>query len=136
MGDAAPSDAVTIVRDFYGKLASEETFPEALSLLDDDFVLHSPPGLPWGGEYRGPEGFVELMTRITGMVTPESEGAMEFLDAGDRTVMRATGRFVLPASGRSATTGLVEVFAVRDGKIIDMDIYYKDPATVAALVAQ
>jgi hypothetical protein len=58
---------------------------------------------------------------------------MQFFDAGDFVVVKATGRFTSHASGQSAVTELVELFTVRDGKLIDMDIYYKDPGAVAAL---
>ena len=136
MGDTLPQEAVAVVREFYEKLLGEGTLPQALGLLHDDFVLHSPPGLPYGGEYHGPNGLMELRTRLRGMVSPGLIGELEFLDAGDRVVVHATGRFTSVASGQSAIMDVAELFTVRNGQIIDMDIYYKDPAAVAALVAQ
>jgi ketosteroid isomerase-like protein len=133
MSETVPTSDVAVVRGFYDKLSSEETFPEALALLDEDFVVHSPPGLPWGGEYRGQSGFIDLITRITNMLAIGNEVPMQFLDAGDLVVVKATGRYTSHATGKSAVTPIVELFTVRDGKLIDMDIYYKDPEAVFAL---
>jgi ketosteroid isomerase-like protein len=135
MTEAVSKTAVDVVRDWYANLAAEETFPAALEALDETFVVHSPAELPWGGEYHGPDGFVELITTITSTVTLGMQGEMQLLDAGDKVIVTAMGTFTSPSSGKTAVTPLVEVFQVRDGKLTDMDIYYKDPGAVSAVVA-
>jgi uncharacterized protein len=133
MSETVPMNDAAVVRAFYDRLSAEETFADALSLLDENFVVHSPRELPWGGEYRGPDGLVDLMTRITNMLEIANEVPMRIFDAGDYVLVKAMGRFTSHASGKSAVTELVELFTVRDGKLIDMDIYYKDPGAVFAL---
>jgi hypothetical protein len=32
--------------------------------------------------------------------------------------------------------GLAELYKIRDGLIVDLDVYYKDPSAVAALLAR
>jgi ketosteroid isomerase-like protein len=44
-------------------------------------------------------------------------------------------RFISRASGESVEMGLVEIYTVRDGRIAELDVYYKDPAAVAAILA-
>lgn len=39
------------------------------------------------------------------------------------------------ASGKSVEMGVAEIYTVRDGMIAELDVYYKDPAAVAALLA-
>lgn len=136
MSDTTSTSGVTVVRTFYEKLGAEDTFPEALGLLHEDFVVHSPRALPWGGEYRGQEGFIDLLTRITSMLDVGNEVPMQFFDAGDCVVMKGMGRFTSHSSGQSAVVQIVELFTVRDGKLVDMDIYYKDPGAVTALSAE
>jgi ketosteroid isomerase-like protein len=43
--------------------------------------------------------------------------------------------FTARASGKGVEMALVEVYTVRDGLIVELDVYYKDPSAVAALLA-
>jgi hypothetical protein len=43
--------------------------------------------------------------------------------------------FTSRASGKSVEMRLVEVYTVRNGLIVELDVYYKDPSAVAALLA-
>jgi ketosteroid isomerase-like protein len=43
--------------------------------------------------------------------------------------------FISRASGKSVQTRLVEIYTVRGGRIAELDVYYKDPSAVAALLA-
>lgn len=131
MGAATPEHAVDVVRRFY-EFMSEGRSADAVALIDDDFVLHEPRGLPFGGEYHGPEGFKASWARIMDFVEPELAGPVRFLDTGNPAVALLRGRFTSP-SGKVAETDIVELFSVRDGRIVELDVYYKDPSGVAAL---
>src|SRR2546423_6348685 len=61
--DVAAQDNLTIVRTWYEHVMAGE-LEEAAAMMADDFVLHEPPELPYGGEYHGPQGFLEVMQRI------------------------------------------------------------------------
>jgi len=135
MTESTSTSNIDVVRSFYDNLASEETFPAALELMDDDFVVHCPPGLPWGRDYHGREGMIELITAVASTVSMAGEGPMEFYDAGDRVFVAAKGRYTSLKNGNSAVTSVVEVLTVRDGKLLVMDIYYKEPEAVAGLDA-
>jgi ketosteroid isomerase-like protein len=137
MTQTVTGEAMAVVRDFYAKFADRETFPQALALFDDDnFVMSSPPGLPWGGEYRGRNGFLKLAKHLTSLVTPGTEGELEFIDGGDWVIVRAVGgSFTSVASGESVHTPVIELWKVRDAKIVELDVYYKDPAAVTEMVA-
>jgi len=108
---------------------------ERRSLLHDDFVVHEAGGLPFSGDYYGPEGFFELLRRMNhvleltaGPVTTDPLGS-------DAVAARFRLTFLSRATGKSTEMGLVEIYTVRDGQITELDVYYKDPAAVAALLA-
>jgi ketosteroid isomerase-like protein len=130
-----PEGAIATVQEFLRKLHDPELRAEALNMLDGDFVIRQPPTLPYGGDYHGPDGFVEMFTRLTRMVLPEPLGPRTVRDAGDRVLLHDTVRFTWRASGQSVVTDVAEVHKVRDGKMIEIDIYHKSPEAVAALAA-
>ena len=134
MSDSDAREPLSVVQTFYANLQSAETLPAALALLDENFVLHSPRALPWGGDYTGPAGFIELRTKLRALVSPENDAEIEYIPAGNHVLVRAPGgRFRSVITGESAPTAVAEIFEVRDGRIVDMDIYYKDYAAVSAV---
>ena len=55
--------SLAVVEEFYRLLANNQT-DDALSLLDDDFVLVQAASLPYGGGYRGKEGIKQFFTKF------------------------------------------------------------------------
>jgi ketosteroid isomerase-like protein len=105
---------------------------EVLSLLADDIVVHDAASLPYGGDHRGHDGFLRLadaFNRVWEMTSPLD---LTFLDAGERVVVLVRYDVVARATGRPLTLDHVEIYTVRDGKIADLDIYYRDTAAIAA----
>jgi ketosteroid isomerase-like protein len=105
---------------------------EVLSLLADDIVVHEAASLPYGGDHRGHDGFLRLadaFNRVWEMTSPLD---LTFLDAGERVVVLVRYDVVARATGRPLTLDHVEIYTVRDGKIADLDIYYRDTAAIAA----
>jgi uncharacterized protein len=103
-------------------------------LLDRNVIVHAAGGLPYSGEYRGPQGFFELLTRMREVLVlapgPISHHALTANTVA--ACFRLT--FTARASGASVEMGLVELYTVRDGLIVELDVYYKDPSAVAALL--
>jgi hypothetical protein len=124
-------DNVAIVREWYDHVMAGE-LEAAAAMMADDFVLHEPPGLPYGGEYHGPEGFLEVMQRITALFEPSLAKPLQILDATNPVVILLRGRFTSRATGEVVEMDIVELYYVRDGKIAELDGYYKDPAAITA----
>jgi uncharacterized protein len=134
MEETVETDAAIVVRDFYAKLLNEKTFSQALAMMAPDFVVSSPPGLPWGGTYHGVDGFMTMVRHLMSLASIGDEGDMEFIEAGDHVVGRSrTGRITSIADGAHVSTPIVEIVRVHAGKLVEMDIYYKDPGAVAAI---
>ncbi|UNO41946.1 nuclear transport factor 2 family protein [Streptomyces sp. MST-110588] len=99
--------------------------------LDPDVVLRQAPGLPYAGDWRGPEGMEQFMA-----VMGELWHSMEFLEqrqlvSGPEVVVISRVRFVSRATGRALETTIVQLMTVRKGRIREVRPFYWDPAAVA-----
>ncbi len=133
MSTTTPQRSVDVVRNFY-ELLGQGKLEEASQSLHEDLVIHEAPELPYGGEFHGPQGLIDIMSQIVAFAEPSVVGELTYLDT-DPVVVLLRGRFTRP-SGAVAETDVVELHSVLDGKIVDLDIYYKDPGSVTALVGQ
>jgi uncharacterized protein len=104
---------------------------EVLSLLHEDIVVHEAPSLPYGGDHRGHDGFLKLaeaFNRVWEMTSPLD---LTVLDAGETAVVVLVRYDVVArATGNALTLDHVEIYTVRDGKITDLDVYYRDTAAI------
>jgi uncharacterized protein len=107
---------------------------ERRSLLHDDFVVHEAGGLPFSGDYHGSRGFFELLNRMNDVLELTAGPITTHPLGEDAVAARFRLTFTSRASGKSVEMGLVEIYTVRDGRIAELDVYYKDPAAVAALL--
>ena len=122
-----------LVRRFMAATGAEREH-ERRSLLHDDFVVHEAGGLPFSGDYHGSQGFFELLDRMNDLLELKA-GPITIDPLGNDAVAARFGlTFISRASGKSVQMGLVEIYTVRDGRIAELDVYYKDPAAVAALL--
>jgi uncharacterized protein len=121
------------VRRFSRALADRD-LAEVASLLHRDLVVHTAGGLPYSGDYYGPQGFLELFAAMT-QVLELTPGPLRQQSLDERTVVsRFRLRFVARSSGKHAEMDLVEIYQVSDGRIVDLDVYYKDSSAVAAVL--
>jgi uncharacterized protein len=131
---AGAEDAQATVGRFMRAIV-EERFDDARGLLHDEFVVYEAGGVPYSGEYRGPEGFFELLAKMNEGLELTLGPAPQYLRADDTIAVRSRLQFSARASGKSVDMSLVEIYTVRDGLIVELDVYYKDPSAVAALLA-
>jgi uncharacterized protein len=116
---ASVSDSkVEVVRAFYeaGDLAA------MLEHLDPRIEWRVPESLPWGGIFRGHEGFRRFSAIVTAQLAEARREKLLYLDAGDRIVvlLHSVGR---PKGGSQFDEPEVHVCSVQNGKIISADIY-------------
>ena len=91
--------------------------------------------MPYSGEYHGPQTFFELFGKMNEDLKLSPGPAVQYLLADDTVAIRYRLKFTARVSGRSVDMSLVEIYTVRDGLIVELDVYYKDPSAVAALLA-
>jgi uncharacterized protein len=123
-----------IVRRFMSA-AGADGRPERTRLLHEDFVVSSAGGLPFSGDYHGPQGFFDLIGTMN-EVLDLTPGPITLNPLGQDVVMASFRlTFTARSSGKHVEMDLVEIYTISDGLIIKLDVYYKDPAAVAALIA-
>ena len=134
MAPGTAARSLATVRRFMAATGAEHR-NERCSLLHDEFVVHEAGGLPFSGDYHGSQGFFELLDRMNDLLELNA-GPITIDPLGnDAVAARFRLTFISRTSGKSMQMGLVEIYTVRDGRIAELDVYYKDPAAVAALLA-
>ena len=106
---------------------------EALRMVDEEAVWREAASLPWGGEWRGPDGFARL-TREIDAVAELTVRDHAIVEAGDVVELRLDAVFTSRRSGRPLPMEIVEHYRVREGRIYGADAFYKDTQAVNDLV--
>lgn len=107
---------------------------DALGLLHDEFVVHAAGDVPYSGDYRGAEGFSELIAKIMAVLELTPSPDMQYIADGDKVVLYYRLTFTSRTFGNSVEMDVSEVFTVGDGLIAGLDVYYKNPSAVSALL--
>jgi ketosteroid isomerase-like protein len=130
---AETEDPRAIVAKFVSAIG-DQRLDDARRLLHDEFVTHAAAGVPYSGDYHGRDDFFGLLTTIYELLDLTPSPEMQFLADGEKVVLYYSLRFASRASGKSVEMPVAEVLSVRDGLIVELDVFYKDPAAVTALL--
>src|SRR5579859_7823785 len=95
--DTRRDDALGVIQQFYD-LIFKEDLAAAMCLLHEDLVIHEPPGLPYGGEFHGIEGWRDIITRADEWASHEILAPIEWLPCGDAVTMVVKTRFTSKTS--------------------------------------
>ena len=81
---------VAVVRGFYEAV----DIPAMLEFLDPHIEWRGPESLPWGGTFRGHDGFREFFAIVADRIAEFRREKQQYLDAGERIVvlLRSIGR--------------------------------------------
>ncbi|WP_205698780.1 nuclear transport factor 2 family protein [Conexibacter sp. SYSU D00693] len=123
--------AVDVVGDFLDAVAGAN-LERALALLAGDVTVHEPESLPYGGDHRGPDAFAAMLGQIAGAYRVRLDGH-ELHDAGDVVVAHVRCRMTSRTTGRELDVPIIELYRVRDGRILALDAFPKDTAAMLAL---
>jgi nucleoside-diphosphate-sugar epimerase len=124
---SAPHDDVATLKEFV------QGGEGALAMVDENAVWREAESLPWGGEWRGPDGFARL-TREIDVLAELTVRGHEIVQAGDVVELRLDAVFTSRKSRRQLPMTVVEHYRVHDGKIYGADAFYKDTQAVNDLV--
>jgi ketosteroid isomerase-like protein len=90
----------------------------AVSTTDEDAEIVMPETLPWGGTYRGPEGFKEMIQKFLSNFESVDPKPTEFLDADDgETVIVTVEGVGKTKTGNELSGRSVWLYKVRDGRL-------------------
>ena len=100
-----------------------------------EIVVREPGSLPYGGEYRGPEGVrrhAAAWLRTWSPLQPGDERKLgtAFVDAGDDVVVRWRLRARASDGDRTLDMPMVSLYKLRDGKVALAQMFYTDTVEV------
>lgn len=92
-----------------------------IAALHDELVVYEPSFLPYGGITRGPKAFAELFAVIMRYIDFPTLQLESMLAEGDVVVA-----FLNAKSQKGEALSIGERSVVRDGKIVEMRIFYHE----------
>lgn len=124
-----------IVQDLFSA-AGRGAVEEMTGCLHEDIVVVQGHGTPYQGTYHGRQGFLDMLHALVSRYEIGQRNLVTH-DVGDGdigVIVTFDVDFTARATGRTGTSGNVEIYRFTDGLISHIDIYYKDAPAVAALV--
>lgn len=101
--------------------------------IHPDCVVREADSLPFGGEWKGPDGFFQFFMALANHFAFEVHSS-EFFDGGDVVFGRYQTTFTAHATQKSAPVSILELYRLQDGKIAEIDVYFKDTHAVLSLL--
>ena len=136
-------DPVAALRRFYaaeaaymeaGGAARGADFGPIAATLDPDVVLHQSPDLPWGGEFRGHDGYADWARRMSDAFDRLEVSDERTFVSGDTVVSLLRFRTRSRANGRETDAPMAQVVTVRNDLIVEFrPFYWNVPDHPAAL---
>lgn len=101
--------------------------------LHPDFEITEAPGVPYGGTYRGLDGWHRLVQNITGTWDDFATAALEIIGEpdGERFAALHSLKGRSKKTGRSVALQVFELWVFKDGKVIQVVPFYFDTHAVA-----
>ena len=94
--------------------------------MDPDFTLREPEALPYGGDYKGIEGFKTCWNKIKATIATESLETVRtfFADDADHMVCELAVKGKVIATGKRYDSHVFEQWQLRSGKILAITLYW------------
>lgn len=102
------------------------------ALLSPDVTVHQSDNLPYSGEWQGVIGFFDMAT-IIGTNFELENLSRRIIEQGNEAVLFLDLKFTSRKTGKVGYTTNLEWYTFEDGKIADINVYYKDAVLIAAL---
>lgn len=118
---------IDVIRRIYD-VAKTGDLAAALQAIAPDAIAREAPSLPYGGEFHGPDGFARLLSQVFSSWEKFEMDVKELIDGGDTVVAIMQARIALKGSDRVTEMPMLEVWRLRDGKVVELVPYYWDTA--------
>lgn len=132
----SPDEQIATVTTFM-KHINQGDLPGALRYIHPDFVIVEQPGVPYEGEWRGHEGFVNLMTYIGSLFKGwrDTPYPYELSSVANKVMKETHSSATARATGESFEMDLMEVLQFKDDLIHTIRPYYWDPELIRRVTA-
>lgn len=128
-----------IVRRFVQLALIEQNYDAMLELFDEDCIVYEPAALPYGGTFKAPNAIMQLSESLFQHLDALSAWWANMPPGHEDTGVIANDEFAVLYGymyGRSSKTGkeftvpVTERFRVKDGKIVELWVFYHDTSIV------
>lgn len=128
--DSREEASVALVKNAFALMTSgdREGFYD---LFSDNCEVIQPPSLPFGGVYRGKEAIRFAFTRVLECWDQVETHKLKFFASGEDVVVHMVAGGVGPDSGKSFWMEILELWRIRDGRIVEMRPFFFDTARLA-----
>ncbi len=120
-----PHPNAELIERLYGMFAAGET-DAVTKYLSDDLVVHVPGRNPVAGDYKGPDGFIQFMTKTFELGGPGMKFELETVIADDEHAV-AFEQVTADRDGKHLEVDDFTVFRFRNGKIYEMVLTSSNP---------
>lgn len=103
----------------------------AYALFGDEVRIEQAPSLPHRGAHVGRSGMAEMAAAF-GEHWDRTITNPRIFGGGDHAVQLTTQTWTSKATGRSATSDIVELMTVRDGVVVEIRVFPQDTALLLA----
>jgi ketosteroid isomerase-like protein len=132
-GDAmTPMEATRQMYDLVGR----GEWAAVAAMMAEDFVIHEPETLPYGGRWEGRDALQRLFARVMGFWQDPKIDWIDLTASEHHAVALLALTVTAPASGQRFTHRICEVTRFGpDGKLAEMHIHYFDTGAIARHLA-
>jgi ketosteroid isomerase-like protein len=120
------SDAVRETLDRYYAALKAGDRVALRGVVSDDIEVHypAPEGLlPWAGDWTGFEGFEAFIAAVGDHLLIDAVEPLAIHAAGDTVIAVLKGEWTVKATARKVRTETVNIFTLRDGKIVRYQVF-------------
>lgn len=127
------SQNVQLVSDIYDGFILHGSVDKLFASMDPDVTITEAASLPFGGSYRGITGAQQLFGRMFETWEDMKIVKEKLFDGGDHVVaqLKLTGRS--RATGKPVDMSILELWTIRDGKVVSLVPYYFDAGEVGRI---
>jgi uncharacterized protein len=123
------ASAATTSRDLMTRMydsAAKADYDDVFACLSDDLVVNEPLFLPYGATYRGHQGFRDLIGKVTQVLDVSQMQVIRMVAEDDRAI----GIIEMPDVATGENILLAEESLIRDGKVVEINVYFHEPRTL------
>jgi uncharacterized protein len=102
-------------------------------LIADDLVLHVPEGIPYGGIYRGWQGYLNIFAAMGKFWSELKIGPSQFTTYENKVAVISHLNGRIARTGKDVSMPLAEVWEIRDAKICAITAFYFDTKLISDL---
>lgn len=122
---------IAVVRSFYEYLGRGDRDGAYATFVAEDCVLHEADSLPYGGVYRGRELMKETLRDVVARFDDFSFEILNYLGGDDEVVVHLRLDGVGRESRKPFSIPIMELWRIRDGKVVELRPFLYDAAAMA-----